>query len=188
MANLLNFAHLEKRIRAQNPDLSISEASIRANEKNRALVYKNRYPDFSLGIMPTQVDHSVDEWGVMLEINIPLQQSIRRDQEREAEAMLEAARAEKAAVTNRVLSQLVEHLSGIEAAKQTEALGVNSLLPETQITFESALVGYQTGKIDFATLLDAAKQILMAKREVLKAKVDAEMRLAQIERLLGEDL
>lgn len=187
-ASLENYVGLEKRIREHNPDLFADEASIRASEKSRDLVFKNRYPDFTLGLSPTQSGTAVREWGVMVELNIPLQQASRRSQERESEAMLAAARARKEATANRILSALVESLSGIEAARLARQLGETGLLPQANITFESALAGYQTGKVDFATLLDAARQVLNAKLAVLKAQTDAQIGLAEIERLLGEEL
>ena len=102
--------------------------------------------------------------------------------------MLAAAKSRKEATANRILSALAENLSGLDAAQRTELLSASGLLPQANITFESALASYQTGGVDFATLLDAARQILNAKLEVLKAQTDAQMRLAEIERLLGEDL
>jgi len=187
-ASLKNYTALENRIREHNPDLFADEAGIRASEKNRDLVYKNRYPDFALGISPTQMGNGVREWGAMIELNIPLQQQTRRSQERESDAMLAVAKARKEATANRVLSVLTENLSGLDAAQRTELLSTSGLLPQAKVTFESALIGYQTGKVDFATLLDAARQILNARLEVLKAQTDAQMRLAEIERLLGEEL
>ena len=188
VASLENYTALENRIREHNPDLFVDEAGIGVAEKNRDLVYKNRYPDFALGISPTQYGNAVREWGVMVELNIPLQQETRRSQERESEAMLAAARARKEATANRILSALSENLSGIEAARDTERLSSGGLLPQANVTFESALTGYQNGKVDFATLLDAARQTLNARLEILKAQTDAQMRLAEIERLLGEEL
>jgi len=187
-ASLENYMVLESRIRERNPDLFVDEAGINAAEKNRDLVYKNRYPDFALGVSPTQFGTGLREWGVMVELNIPLQQETRRSQERESEAMLAAAKARKEATANRILSVLTENLSGLDAAQRTELLSSNGLLPQANVTFESALASYQTGRVDFATLLDAARQILDAKLEVLKAQTDAQMRLAEIERLLGEEL
>jgi len=187
-AGLENQAALESRIREHNPELFMDEAGIRANEKNRDLVFRNRYPDVALGISPTQSGNAVREWGVMVELNIPLQQETRRSQERESEAMLAAARARREATANRVLSALTENLSGLDAARDTERLSSGSLLPQANVTFESALTGYQNGKVDFATLLDAARQTLNARLEILKAQTDAQMRLAEIERLLGEEL
>ncbi len=187
-ASLENIAALEKRIREHNPDLSVDDAAIRAGEKGRDLVYKNRYPDLVLGISPTQSGSAVREWGVMVELNIPLQQESRRSQERESEAMLAAAKARRETTVNRILSVLTENLSGLDAAQRTGLLSSSSLLPQANVTFESALTGYQNGRVDFATLLDAARQILNAKLEVLKAQAEAQIRLAEIERLLGEEL
>jgi cobalt-zinc-cadmium efflux system outer membrane protein len=42
--------------------------------------------------------------------------------------------------------------------------------------------------VDFATLLDAQRQILKARQQQLKAQLEAQLRLAEIERLLGEEL
>ncbi len=187
-ASLENYKALENRIREHNPDLFVDEAGISAAEKNRDLAYKNRYPDFALGISPTQFGTTVREWGLMVELNIPLQQETRRSQERESEAMLAAAKARKEATANRTLSALAENLSGLDAAQRTELLSANGLLPQAKVTFEAALTAYQTGRVDFATLLDAVRQILKAKLEALKAQADAQISLAEIERLLGEDL
>ena len=184
----LDYATLEERVRTRNPQLFADESKIKAAEKSRDLTYKNRYPDFTLGVSPIQYQNAIKEWELMVELNIPLQQSSRRSQERESESMLNAARSRKEATTNQVSAELAEALSGIEAARRTENLLTNSLLPQAELTFKAALAGYETGKVDFATLLDAQRQIRQARQNQLKAQVDAQMRLAEIERLLGEDL
>ena len=184
----LDYATLEERVRTRNPQLFADESKIKAAEKSRDLTYKNRYPDFTLGVSPIQYQNAIKEWELMVELNIPLQQSSRRSQERESESMLNAARSRKEATTNQVSAELAEALSGIEAARRTENLLTNSLLPQAELTFKAALAGYETGKVDFATLLDSQRQIRQARQDQLKAQVDAQMRLAEIERLLGEDL
>lgn len=184
----LDYAALAERVRARNPMLFADDARIRAAEKSRDLAYKNRYPDFAVGIAPMQSGGSVKEWELMLELNIPLQQSSRRAQEREAEAMLSAAKSRKDATRNQVLAQLAENLSALEAARRTEMLLTDSLLPQAELTYKAALASYENGKVDFATLLDAQRQIRMAKQNRIKAQADAQARLAEIERLLGEEL
>jgi outer membrane protein TolC len=124
----------------------------------------------------------------MVELVIPLQQSARRSQEREAEAMLSAAGTRKQAVANQVLSDLAENLSALDAARQTEVTTSASLLPLAELSSKSAMASYETGKVDFATLLDAQKQIRQAKQIQIKAQVEAQLRLAEIEKLLGEEL
>ena len=184
----LDYATLEDRVRGRNPLLFAEEARIKSAEKNRELTYKNRYPDFTLGVSPIQRQNSVNEWEVMLEFNIPLQQSSRRSMERESESMLLAARSRKDAAANQILGELAENLSGIEAARRTEALVTNSLLPQAELTFRSALAAYENGKADFATLLEAQQQIRKARQNQIKAQAEAQIRLAEIEKILGEDL
>ena len=157
------------RARPQPADLFAEEARIKSAEKSRDLAYKNRYPDFTVGVSPIQYQNSIKEWELMVELNIPLQQASRRAQERESEAMLSAARARKEATSNQVLAELAENLSGIEAARRTETLTTNSLLPQAELTFQAALAGYETGKVDFATLLDAQRQIRQARQSQIKA-------------------
>ncbi|WP_404977060.1 TolC family protein [Accumulibacter sp.] len=184
----LDYAALDERARARNPQLFADEAKLRAAEKTRELTYRNRYPDFAFGVAPVQYQNSIREWELIVELNIPLQQSSRRAQEREAESLLAAARARKQASTSQVGAELAESLSAIEAARRTENLLAGSLLPQAELTFQAALAGYETGKVDFATLLDAQRQIRLARQNQLKAQVDARIRLAEVERLLGDDL
>ncbi len=184
----LHFAALEDRLRAKNPQLFTIDAQVTASEKNRELVLKNRYPDFIFGLSPTQVGGQIKEWGLMVELNIPLQQQTRRAQEREADTMLTAARSRKEAALNQLLGDLAENVSGLNAARRVEMLTGTSLLPQAEATFQAALSGYQTGQVDFATLLDAQRQILKAKLDVLNAQAEAQVRLAEIEKLLGEEL
>lgn len=184
----LDAATLEERVRSRNPQLFADEAKIRAAEKGRELSYRNRYPDFTLGVSPIQYRNAVKEWELMVELNIPLQQSARRAQERESEAMLDAARARRDATGNQVVAELAEALAGIDSARRTETLLGERLLPQAELSFQSALAGYENGKVDFATLLEAQRQIRQARQNQIKAQVEAQMRLAEIERLLGEDL
>ena len=188
LAAKLNADTLMARLQDNNPQLFAEASRIKSAELGRELSLKNRYPDFTLAITPTQMESRISEWSVMLEINIPLQQASRRAQEREAQAMLEAAQSRRAAVANQLLSDLSENLAGIEAAQSTEKLAASSQLPQADLTFQAALAGYENGKLDFATLLDAQRQIRQAKQAQLKAQLEAQMRLAEIEKLIGEDL
>ncbi|MBS1230577.1 MAG: outer rane efflux protein [Proteobacteria bacterium] len=184
----LDYEALEERVRARNPLLFAEEARIKSAEKTRDLTLKNRYPDFTVGFSPIQYQNAVREWEVMFELNIPLQQSSRRAQERESEAMLSAARSRKDAASNQVLADLAENLSAIDAARRSEMLTTTDLLPQAELTFNSALAAYQNGKVDFATLLEAQKQIRQAKQNQIRAQSEAQIRLAEIEKILGEEL
>lgn len=184
----LDYALLVDRVRSRNPQLFADDAKLRVAELSRDLTLKNRYPDFTVGIAPVQSGRSVKNWELMVELNIPLQQSSRRSQEREAESMLMAARARKDATANQLLAELAENLSALDAARRVEHSVIGSLVPQAELTFDAALAGYENGKVDFATLLDAQRQIRMAKQSRLRAQIEAVTRLVQIERLLGGEL
>ena len=176
------------RLRNNSPQLFTMEAQLASADRNRELTYKNRYPDLTLGVGATQLGNEIRMWELMVEVNIPLQQGSRRGQEREAENMLAAAQSRKQALANQLLGELVEYRLSLEAARQLESFASNSLLPQAEAMLQAAYVGYQNGKVDFATLLDAQRQILKARVDVLNAQVQAQASLAQIERLIGEEI
>lgn len=184
----LDAVRLSERLVERNPLLAIEAARIDGAGKSRDLAYRNNFPDFIVGVQPMQVGDRVDAWNLMLELNIPLQQGTRRSQERESERMLEAASARKEALGHRLHGELSGAVASLEAARMTEEITRNRLLPQAELTFKSALAGYETGKVDFATLLDAQRQIRNAKLALLRAQASQQQRLADIERLLGEDL
>lgn len=184
----LDEVNLLQRLHEHSPQLRIAQASLSASNQGRELAYLNRYPNFTLGVAPTQAGNAIKQWDAMVEFNIPLQQSSRRAQEREAEAAVAAATARQAALRFQLESALAESLSALESARHTETLIATRLLPQAELTYQSALAGYATGKVDFAALIDAQKQILKARQQQLQAQTEAQLRLADIEKLLGEAL
>ena len=179
---------LVQRARATNPAVAAEEARLRSAQSSRELTQRNRYPDIQVGVVPTQMGSRITTWGLMVEMNIPLQRESRRSQEREADAMVSAQRARTQALQAQLMGELGENLAGLDAARRSEALIAGQLLPQSELSFRSALAAYENGKVDFATLLDAQRQIRKAKADRLKAQVDAQMRLAESERIVGEDL
>ena len=184
----LEMAELEGRLKANNPQLAADDARIAGAEKGRELVERNRYPDVSFGVAPTQVGKRVAEWELMLELNIPLQQESRRAQEREAELMVDAARLRRQGNLNQALAELSESLAGLEVARRLESLVSTGLLPQAELNLNSALAAYENGRVDFAAVLDAHRQLRRARGELVKARGDQQIRLAEIEKMLGEDL
>lgn len=184
----LDAAALQEKIARSNPLLATQSAQISAADANRRLVEKNRYPDVTLGISPIQRGGSIDSWEAMIEVNIPIRFESRRSQENEAGAMLAAAKERQQAISNQVIGELLENLAAYQAAEKQEHLIADTLLPQAELTFRSALAGYETGKVDFATLLDAQRAIKLARQDKLKAQVEQELRISEIEKMVGEEL
>jgi len=184
----LEFAALSERLRNANPLLFVATTGVKSAEKTRDLAYKNRYPDFTVGINAMQRQNAVKEWGFMVELNLPIRDRVLQSQERESEAMLAAAQSRQEVAANQALADLSDNLIALDAARQTEHLMTYSLMPQADLTWRAALAAYENGKADFATLLDAQRQIRQARQSQIKAQAEAQMRLADIERLVGDDL
>lgn len=179
---------LADRARARNPQLHAELARLAGAQKTRDLTLRNRYPDLLVGVSPSQMGSRITQWGLMFEINIPLQQESRRAQEREAEEMVGAARSRSEALSRQLLAELAGNLSAFEAALRAQSLIKSQLLPQSELSLQSSLAAYENGKVDFATLLEAQRQIRKGRQELLKSRIEAQMRLADIERILGEEL
>lgn len=171
-----------------NPELLAQAAAITAAQQNQRLVRANRYPDLTVSVSPIQVGDRLADWEIMLSVNIPLQQTSRRAQERETAELASAAQLRQDAMANQVQGDLQEQLAGLDAARQQETLIRTSLLPQAELTFQAALASYQTGRVDFTTLLDAQRQMRRARFDQLKALLEQHLRLAEIERLVGAPL
>ena len=184
----LNQADLVERARSGSLNVKAESARLQAAQANRDLTFRNRYPDFNVGLSPTQMGSRITTWGIMVEVNIPLQQRTRRSQESEAAAMVEAARSRAEAAANQAAADVEEQLSGLEAARRNESLIAMRRLPQSELVLQSAIAAYESGRVDFATLLDAQRQTRTARLELLKAQAEAQVRLAEIERTLGEPL
>lgn len=159
-----------------------------AAQKTRDLAQRNRYPDLTVGVSPSQMGSRITTWGVMVEMNIPLQQEARRSEQREAEAMVAAARSKAEALQQQLVGDLAANIAGLEAARRNEQLLTGQLLPQSELGFRAALAAYENGKADFSMVLESQRQIRKARQEILKSQVEAQVRLAEIERIVGEDL
>jgi cobalt-zinc-cadmium efflux system outer membrane protein len=186
--NPADASSLAERARSGNPQIQAELARVALAHATRDLTQRNRYPDLTVGVSPSQVGSRITTWGVMLEMNIPLQQEARRGQEREAEAMVAASRSRAEALQQQLVGDLAVSLAGLEAARRNETLLRTQLLPQSELGLQSALSAYETGKADFAMLLEAQRQIRKARQDILKTQVEVQMRLAEIERIVGEEL
>ena len=102
--------------------------------------------------------------------------------------MLDAAPARAESTASRLIGELGGSLAALDASRRIETITASTLLPQTEATFQSALAGYENGRVDFATLIDAQRAIRKARQDLIKARADQQARLADIERLIGEQL
>jgi outer membrane protein TolC len=183
-----DFAVLVKAAGERSPTLAMNSAQIAAAERSAELMRKSRIPDLGVGLAVIQQGTRLTDYEVMLEVNIPWQTDIIRANVNEAQAMSDAAAARREATAAQLQSELGQNWAALDALREQGEIVRSTLLPQVQLTFESALSSYQIGRVDFSTLLDAQRQIRRTRLDLLKIELEQQMRLAEIERIVGEDL
>ncbi|UXI66060.1 TolC family protein [Tahibacter amnicola] len=168
-----------------HPALAAEVATVRAAEQRRELAYRNRFPDITVGLAPIQVGKRLEGWELMVEVEIPFQQTTRRNLEREATLMRDAAEARREAAAVELAGQAGEVRASWEGAREQRALIEHTLLPQTDANFESALASYQVGAVDFTTLLDALRQRRAADLTRLDVARDMLLNAATLRSLIG---
>jgi outer membrane protein TolC len=181
-------AELQARILGGNPQVAELNARIQEARRAEELANRNWIPDITVGTAVVQMGNRAEEFELMLEMNVPLWGRRRSAEQREAVSMRYAAEARREAVNSRLAGSVGEAWSALETAFRQHALTERTLLPQAELTYQSALASYQTGNVDFATLLDAQRQIRQLRLSLLSYELEQRVRVVELERLVGAEL
>ena len=176
------------------PELRGAEEEITRSERTHELIDRNRkYPDFMVGWdymrMPTEMNK--DRYGAMVNITIPFSPWTigRRNYEvEESLAEIRAAKSNRDAIRNVTVKQVGESLSKVQAAKRSLQLYREGLLSQAELSFRSALVAYQTGRVEFVNLLEAERALREARMGYYKTTASYLQNVAELERAVGREL
>jgi outer membrane protein TolC len=139
----------------RNAELAGSHASVDAAKTRVELAKKNLLPDFVVSAGP-MIGANAKTFGVGGGITLPLfAEKKQRNQIAEAEARVTAANARIDALTRDITIRTRDRAASLEAATKTATLYKDKLLPLDEISMQSALSGYQSGKLPFVAVLDA---------------------------------
>ena len=187
-------ADLEKLAMTQRPELRGLESSAIRSGKAIELAQRNRkYPDFMIGmqywVAPDQSPRHM--YAPMVTLTIPFSPwTIGKHDYEIAEALAErqAAKANLTAMKNMVLFEIRDMSIKVEAARRSISIYRDGLLPQAEQSFQAAVAAYQTGGVNFMTLLDAQRTIRDVRMGYYKALVDYEQSRAELERAVGKEL
>ena len=188
------FAQLEKLTMEQRPELRALESSISRSETAVQLAQRNRtYPDFMVGLQywvaPDQSPRHM--YAPMLTLTIPFSPWTKGKHDYEIEEALaerQVAKANLAAMKNTALLEVREASAKLDAALKSVSIYRDGLLPQTEQSFQAAIAAYQTGGVNFMTLLDAQRTIRDVRMGYYKALVDYEQSRADLERAVGKEI
>jgi cobalt-zinc-cadmium efflux system outer membrane protein len=190
----LQFSDLERLAIEQRPELRALEANISRSEKAIELAERNRkYPDFMVGlqywIAPDESPRHM--YAPMLTLTIPFSPWTRGKHDYEVQEALaerQMARSNRDAMKNMALLEVREMLAKVEAASKSVSIYRDGLLPQAEQSFQATLTAYQTGAVNFITLLDAQRSIRDIRLGYYKAVVEYEQSVAELERAVGQKL
>lgn len=183
----VTMASLVERARASSPMIAAAEHGIEAARLERDRTWRDRYPDFSVGVTNNRPrSGEPSSWDVMFEVTIPLQQGARRAREREAALRVSAADHRRAAAESAVLGGLGRAWAEFESGRQSLELLRGTLTPQAEATRDATRAAFSTGLVDFDTVIEAERQLVDTRLALLRAEVAARTALAEIGKLAGD--
>ena len=177
---------LEQLLRAaveNSPAVRRDQREIERSETAVRLARKEYFPDFTLnggyynmGSMPAM-------YMVRMDLNVPLQLRKRRAAVTQQQAGVEQARSTYAADEQTIAARIQDEWQSAETALKLSNLYDTTVLPQAYLTLQSSLAGYETGGVDFLSVLSNFGMVLeyeMNRHEEMQNYHLAETRMEEL--------
>ena len=176
----------------------LKAASERINSTDELIrnARRNYFPDFNIGVSYTQREElsssgmgGVDFLSASIGITLPLYAGSKQSKRVEETISLRRMNEERySSVLNDIEFNIRDLL--LKSGEKSELLDLfdNAIIPQAKLSLNSAISGYQVGKVDFLTLLD--NEIILFNYELKRNRilVDHEKILSRLESVVGESL
>jgi outer membrane protein, heavy metal efflux system len=169
---------------ARNPGLKAMEADVRAAEAGIAMAYKERVPDFSLGLM-ADVKASPTMFRPLAGLTLPVWRDKVAAEIAQARANELAARARFNAGEIALAVAFAEKSFACREINRSLALLRDRLIPKARQSVELARAGYLSGTIDFFNLISAQRTLLEFELGEIEARSRREIVLAELSLMIS---
>ena len=184
----LDLEALTARAQSNNPEIKAQMAAMDGADKSRALAEMGWYPDFEVMVGSVKRDGEWRGYEATIGMNIPLQWDLRNSEIGEAKAMASAARIKREQRALELGNEVADAWISLKSARDVERLLRESQLPQAEIGFQAAAKGYELGRSDLLDVLQTEQQLWKSNIDLIKVLFDQQMRLAELEKLVGGDL
>jgi len=192
LAQLPDAVALTERATRERPELAGSRAAIAGAQAQERLARANRVPD--LGLFAAGMHMFRNPTGVSdflfagFQVNLPIFLGSKNEPRiAAAQAQLVAAQEAGRALRNRVASEVAEGHAHLLAEMRQIDLH-HQLIPIARQAVENGRTSYATGRADFTTVLEAARDLRMHEMNLAMHLASYEQRLAELQRAVGSDL
>lgn len=180
---------------SNNPQLMALKESVAGSEAALKLARREYVPDFTVGVTqidtgdainPSMADSGKDPLTVMVSVNVPIWFNRIQAEIKEAEATLEAAEHKRDGMEDELLSQLAMVHYKLRDARRQSALYQEALIPKAVQTLNATKSAYESGGMDFLSLIDAQRMLLSFQLTYYRYNANFYQRMYQLQALLGE--
>lgn len=184
-----NLQDLQSAAAVNYPMIERQRALIQGSRLSVDLAKKDARPDFSIGYSYMQRAGMPDMYGLTFSTSLPIFRRSKQDQGiREAvENLASAQRMEQSELAVLRYRVQQEYLAA-EAAGRLLQLYSQGIVPQSRLTLESSLAGYETGSIDFQAVLGNFTTILEYELSLHQQLATHEKALARLEEFTGLEL
>lgn len=173
------------------PELQEANLAVAQFQSATKLAHLRYYPHLRVELQRWQNFNTDDGFGGNVTFNIPFSFWTKPKYDagvREAAAQVQAARARKQAIENLTRFQIQDLTAKIQATQEVLELYRTTVLPQARQTLKAANAGYRTNRSGFLDLIDAERNVIAYQLEYVRALVDREQQVAQLERVIGTEL
>ncbi len=153
------------------------------------LARKEYYPDFAVGFSYVDRDDQKEMYGIMAKAKLPLYfwRKQRPDLE-SARLNLTSAQKQRESITSTLGYNVRDAHSVATTSDRLVQLYGSGIIPQSKLALESAFAAYQTGTVDFLTLLDSLVTLLDYELKYFEALTEFQKALAKLEPVIGAEL
>jgi cobalt-zinc-cadmium efflux system outer membrane protein len=174
---------------ARRPDIARARAEVRVAQARQALAERENLPELSgwAGYMINL--RGVHTFTLGLSSSLPVFASKRRSAlARAAGSDAEAARIGEAALRRQAEVEIRAALLQLDTAARHARLHVEKLVPLADSAMESTLASFEAGRIEFLSVLEAARAVRAHHLDHLRYLIEFERRRADLELATAADL
>jgi outer membrane protein TolC len=182
-------ADLEDLTLQNRPELIAQARAVERENLALALARKAYYPDFEVSLGRFVNFGQRDGFGIVFSATIPLAFKYKYDAGvEEAVANRQTAQSELRRLQDLALFEVKQALVEAQIALEQLNLFLSTHIPQAEQALEASQIGYQTGTLDFLSLIDSVRVIEQVHLEHLMAAANFEKAWAELERAVGKEL
>jgi len=184
-----SLAQLNETAVANYPDLKAQRRKIEGAQYAIQLAKKEFYPDFSVGFTYVNRPAMPEMYGISVAIKLPVFYAQKqRPALTEATASFEAEKRSLENTTTLLMFKIRDKYLAQTTAKRLMSLYSTTIVPQSSLSLESAIAGYEVGRVDFLTLLDNLVTLLNYELSYYEQLSNEEKAVAALEPLVGVTL